>query len=230
MSDHDNIVRIKVVHAALEELGPYVVYVGGATVSLYKDRIVSETRVTDDVDIVVEIAAYTEFAEIEEKLRRKGFTNDISSKVICRYLVKGVVVDIMPTKGHILGFTNPWYLDGVKHAITYQLDSRTEIRIFDAVHFLASKIAAFQNRGKKDGRTSSDFEDIVYLLKSRDTLWGELEEAPEEIKQCLKMFFSELLKNNYVHEWISVHLDFSEQKRVAYVIDCLQKFINSEEK
>lgn len=69
MSDRDNIVRIKVVHAALEELGPFVVYVGGATVSLYKDRIVSETRVTDDVDIVVEIAAYTEFAEIEEKLR-----------------------------------------------------------------------------------------------------------------------------------------------------------------
>lgn len=227
MSDRDNIVRTKVVHAALEELGPFVVYVGGATVSLYKDRIVSETRVTDDVDIVVEIAAYTEFAEIEEKLRRKGFTNDVTSKVICRYVVKGVVVDIMPTKGDILGFTNPWYEDGVKHAITYQLDSKTEIRIFDAVHFLASKIAAFQNRGNNEGRTSSDFEDIVYLLKSRDALWRELKEAPEEIKQYLKMFFNELLKNNYVHEWISVHLDFSEQKRVAYVIDCLQKFINS---
>ena len=228
MSDRDNIVRIKVVHAALEELGPFVVYVGGATVSLYKDRIVSETRVTDDVDIVVEIAAYTEFAEIEEKLRRKGFTNDVTSKVICRYVVKGVVVDIMSTKGDILGFTNPWYEDGVKHAITYQLDSRTEIRIFDAVHFLASKIAAFQNRGNNEGRTSSDFEDIVYLLKSRDALWRELEEAPEQIKQYLKMFFSEFLKNHYIHEWIGVHLDFSEQKRVGYLIACLQKFIDSE--
>lgn len=227
MSDRDNIVRIKVVHAALEELGPKVVFVGGATVSLYKDRVVSETRVTDDVDIVVEIAAYTEFAEIEEKLRRKGFTNDFTSKVICRYVVKGVVVDIMPTKGDILGFTNPWYVNGVKHSITFQLDSRTEIRIFDAVHFLASKIAAFQNRGKKDGRISSDFEDIVYLLKSRDTLWRELEEAPEQIKQYLKMFFSELLENHYVHEWISVHLDFSEQKRVGYLITCIQKFIDS---
>ncbi len=230
MSDHDNIVRIKVVHAALEELGPKVVYVGGATVSLYKDKVVSETRVTDDVDIVVEIAAYTEFAEIEEKLRSKGFTNDITSKVICRYIVKGVVVDIMPTKGDILGFTNPWYLNGVKHAITYQLDSRTKIRIFDAVHFLASKIAAFQNRGKKDGRTSSDFEDIVYLLKSRNALWRELEGAAEEIKQYLILFFSELLKNHYLQEWISVHLDFSEQKGVAHIVDCLQKFINSQEK
>lgn len=230
MSDRDNIVRIKVVHAALEELGPCVVYVGGAIVSLYKDRIVSETRVTDDVDIVVEIAAYTEFAEIEEKLRTKGFTNDITSKVICRYIVKGVVVDIMPTKGDILGFTNPWYLDGVKHAVTYQLDSRTEIRIFDAVHFLASKIAAFQNRGKKDGRTSSDFEDIIYLLNSRNTIWRELEEAPQEVKWYITKFFSALLENNYLYEWISVHLDFSEQKRVANIIDCLQKFINSQEK
>ena len=134
----------------------------------------------------------------------------------------------MPTKGDILGFTNPWYEDGVKHAITYQLDSRTEIRIFDAVHFLASKIAAFKSRGKNEARTSSDFEDIVYLLKSRDALWRELEEAPEEIKQYLKMFFFEFLKNHYIHEWIGVHLDFSEQKRVAYLIACLQKFIDSE--
>ena len=59
-----------------------VVFVGGATVSLYKDRIVSESRVTDDVDIVVEIAAYKEFSEIEEKLRGKGFSNDTTSKAV----------------------------------------------------------------------------------------------------------------------------------------------------
>jgi len=119
VSDHYNITRIKVVYSALEELASQVVFVGGATVSLYKDRIVSDSRVTDDVDIVVEIAAYREYAEIEEKLRSKGFTNDMTSKIGCRYIVRGVIVDIMPTSVDILGFTNLWYADGVKNTITH---------------------------------------------------------------------------------------------------------------
>ena len=36
MNDNDNILRIKAVYNALEELGKSVVFVGGATVSLYK--------------------------------------------------------------------------------------------------------------------------------------------------------------------------------------------------
>jgi transcription-repair coupling factor (superfamily II helicase) len=135
VSDHYNITRIKVVYSALEELASQVVFVGGATVSLYKDRIVSDSRVTDDVDIVVEIAAYREYAEIEEKLRSKGFTNDMTSKIVCRYIVRGVIVDIMPTSVDILGFTNLWYADGVKNTITHKIDESTEVKIFDAVHF-----------------------------------------------------------------------------------------------
>lgn len=38
MSHRENVVRIKVVYDALEELGREVVFVGGATVSLYADR------------------------------------------------------------------------------------------------------------------------------------------------------------------------------------------------
>lgn len=56
MSARENIIRMKVVHDALEELATEVVFVGGATVALYIDRPAGETRPTDDVDILVELS------------------------------------------------------------------------------------------------------------------------------------------------------------------------------
>ena len=56
MSDLQNIVRIKALYDALEELADQVVFVGGATVSLYSDRLATDIRPTDDVDIVIELA------------------------------------------------------------------------------------------------------------------------------------------------------------------------------
>jgi len=102
MSHRENITRIKAVYFALEELASEVVFVGGATVSLYSTRPEAETRPIDDVDIVVEIFHYKEYAAIEEKLRNKGFANDATSGVICRYTIHGITVDVMPTSEEIL--------------------------------------------------------------------------------------------------------------------------------
>jgi len=41
----------------------------------------------------------------------KGFSNDVESGVICRYKIKGIVVDVMPTSEGILGFANQWYIE-----------------------------------------------------------------------------------------------------------------------
>ncbi len=62
MSHQQNIERIKIVYDALEEIAAEVVFVGGATVSLYADRPAVEVRPTDDVDIMVEVAGYGEYA------------------------------------------------------------------------------------------------------------------------------------------------------------------------
>jgi hypothetical protein len=108
MSHHTNLVRLRVVATALAELNQQVVFVGGATVSLYAtDPAASESRPTDDVDVVVEVATYAEFSNlIEERLRQLGFTNDIESGIICRYKIHGLIVDIMPTNADVLGFSN----------------------------------------------------------------------------------------------------------------------------
>jgi hypothetical protein len=51
MSHNNNLLRIKAVHNALGDLQNNVVFVGGATVSMYRDRMTEEVRSTDDVDI-----------------------------------------------------------------------------------------------------------------------------------------------------------------------------------
>ncbi|HEX9513239.1 MAG TPA: hypothetical protein VF939_22265 [Puia sp.] len=45
---------------------------------------------------------YKDYAAIEEKLRSKGFVNDVESGVICRYTIHGITVDVMPTSENIL--------------------------------------------------------------------------------------------------------------------------------
>lgn len=83
-------------------------FVGGATVSLYATdpELAEEVRPTDDVDVVVELASYGGYAEIDEKLRALGFANDVESGVICRYRLQGIVVDVMPTEPKVIGFSN----------------------------------------------------------------------------------------------------------------------------
>ena len=58
MSHHTNTVRIKAVSNSLDNLKEKVVFVGGATISLYPDRQVFEVRPTDDVDVINEIHFY----------------------------------------------------------------------------------------------------------------------------------------------------------------------------
>ncbi|HEU4554674.1 MAG TPA: nucleotidyl transferase AbiEii/AbiGii toxin family protein [Chitinophaga sp.] len=221
MSHTQNITRIKAVHQALEELANEVVFVGGATVSLYADRPAEEIRPTEDVDILIELMNYSNYAAIEEKLRLKGFANDVESGIICRYRVHGIIVDIMPTDESILGFTNKWYSEGYKHSMQISLGNNV-IRIFQPAWFIGSKLEAFRNRGGNDGRMSSDFEDIVFVLNNRDNIWDEIKTATPLLKTYLNQQFQELLSNKYIYEWISAHLDYVEQRRVNYIIGGLQ--------
>lgn len=224
MSYQQNLIRIKVVFDALEELGPKVIFVGGATVSLYADRVGDETRPTDDVDILIEVLHYRDYAGVEEKLRLKGFSNDVESGVICRYKIKGIVVDVMPTSEGILGFANQWYIEGYSHAMEYVLDENYIIHIFSPAYFLATKLEAFKNRN--DGRWSADFEDIVYLLNNRNKIWSEIDAAESNVRAYLLKEFKNLAENKYIDEWISVHLGYGDQERTYYIIGSMNDLLD----
>lgn len=220
-----NIVRIKAACNALGEFAEEVVFVGGATAALYADRPVGEVRPTDDVDILVELLNYHGYAEIEERLRVKGFVNDMESGVICRYKVDGITVDVMPTSSEVLGFANKWYPAGFESAIEKKVEEGLTIKIFKPEYFIATKLEAFRDRGEGDGRFSPDFEDIVFVLNYRNQIWEELNQADIKLKEYLQAEFNELLEQKYIYEWISAHLELSEQNRVTYIFGGLQEFV-----
>ena len=221
-----NITRIKAVYNALGELALKTIFAGGAVVSLYADRPYDDTRPTDDIDIVLELIDYNGYAAIEEKLRKKGFVNDIESKIICRYKINGIVVDVMPISEKVLGFSNKWYAPGFNKAIDFEIDKQHIVKIFPAAYFIASKLEAFKSRGKNDGRTSSDFEDIVFVLNNRNTIWKELQESDEIVKQFLTREFSKLLSGNYIDEWIAVHLVYNDRQRGSFITGNLKEFVS----
>jgi len=109
MSHQTNITRIRAVYNALGDLRNDVVFVGGATVSLYADQRAEEVRPTEDIDVVVEIMTHRDFSQLDERLRNLGFKNDQDSGIICRYIINGLIVDIMPIHDEAIGFANKWY-------------------------------------------------------------------------------------------------------------------------
>jgi predicted nucleotidyltransferase len=225
MSHHINLTRIKSVSNALGELKDRVVFVGAATVSLYADRMAVEIRPTDDVDVLVEISTRIEFAVLEEQLRNKGFQIDKTSKFVGRYTLPGVIVDIMPTDESILGFSNKWYLEGFKSAVEYKIDDLHTVKILAPAYFIASKIEAFKNRGKNDGRTSDDFEDIVFVFENRRTIWREMSDSDHQLKTYLLNEINKLYANRYIQEWIDAHSSFHSPPSSYIIMKDMENFL-----
>ena len=224
MSHHTNKVRIKAVANALGELKEKVVFVGGAIISLYPDRRVFEIRPTDDVDVIIEIVNYAGRTALEEKLRAIGFTHDIESGIICRYHIHGIIVDIMPTDDPSIGFTNKWYPEGFAQAVNYDIDEHCTVSILSAPYFIATKLEAFKNRGKSDGRTSHDFEDIIYVIENRQIIWEEINNVKAGLKEYLKTEFKTLLNNPDIAEWIDSHVERGSPPATYMILDKIKNF------
>ncbi len=227
MSHRENITSIKAVYNALGPLKDDVVFVGGATVSLYADRLVPDFRPTDDVDVVIVLWNYANYAALEERLRKMGFINDHESGVICRYKIGGIKVDVMPTEGSFLGFNSQWYPDGHTEAIGYAIDENHTVKIFTAPYFIATKLEAFKDRGNNDGRTSTDFEDIVSVLENRSSVWDEMKDAPKPVQEYLKKEFKKLLENIFIEEWIEGSIDFRSPPSTYWIIERMKDFVDS---
>ena len=206
--NHPSVAMIEVVAKALGDLNERVVFVGGSTVPLYLENVGSQApRPTEDVDCVIELASYTSYAELEKQLRARGFRNsDRNNAPICRWEVNGVVVDIMPTDERVIGFSNKWYSDGIKHAMQVTLPSGMAVRIFSPPFFIASKFEAFLGRGHGDFSTSHDIEDVVTLLDGLLTL-SSIETAPLSVREYIQEKLDEFLASDLFRESIAGHLE-----------------------
>jgi hypothetical protein len=216
---------IKTVALGLEPLGEEFVFVGGSVVECYATSITAELpRPTDDIDVVLELAHYGRYSILQEKLISAGFNPDNTSKVICRYQYRGITVDIMPDDPNILGFTNRWYRDGIKNSIQHKVDELLVIRIFSTPFFVASKIEAYKQRGAKDKRLSSDFEDIVYIIENRSELIDEVLNSPSTVREYIVEFCQTILRQQDTLEAIAAVMGYiPSPRRVSYVHSILEK-------
>ncbi len=221
-----NIEMLKTVATGLGDLLNQVVFVGGSVTELYADNAdLSEVRETLDIDCVVEIVSRTAYYELENKLRQRGFTDDLSKGApIGRKIYEAIKVDFMPTNPDILGFSNRWYTDGIRYTIDYQLNIETFIKIFTPVYYLASKIEAFKGRGGEDFRTSKDFEDIIYLIDNNSAIDHQISISNDELKVYIAQEFSKFVTNRFILEGISCALPYSAgYERAAYILDKMKK-------
>ncbi|MFI5193210.1 MAG: hypothetical protein ACHQD7_04115 [Chitinophagales bacterium] len=215
----------KAVSNLLGPLNKDVVFVGGAVLSLYSDYSDPVVRPTDDVDVVIEIWNYQEYSLLDEKLRQIGFVNDRESGILCRYQIEGIILDVLPTQEKVLNFANRWYPDGHKKAVDYEIDPRHRIKIFPAPYFLAAKLEAFNDRGNQDGRTSSDFEDIVFLLEQRTAIWEEISSSEAEVRNYIREEFKKLLSNSFIEEWIESNVEFVSPPSTPGIMAGLKSFV-----
>ena len=202
-----------------------VVFVGGATIELYlANHPALKVRPTDDVDCVVEVVSRVEYYKIEERLRELGFRHPINERApICRWHYQGIVVDVMPIEGKILGFTNRWYPEGFKSAVGASLPDGQAIRLFDLPYFLASKVEAFRDRGKNDYAGSTDLEDIVALIDGIPNFQARILRASEEVRSYIQESFNELIGDERFLDYLEGHISpVGRQERVARARSILQ--------
>ncbi|HEX5372075.1 MAG TPA: hypothetical protein VFW84_05015 [Aquabacterium sp.] len=215
--------NVAMLERVAKRLGPQLcskfAFVGGAVAGLLiTDPAHPSIRPTLDVDIVVEVLALTDYHQIENALRERGFAPDMHPDApLCRWQIDGVTVDVMPTDEAILGFANRWYPMCVSSAQALTLPGGTLLRVIRAPLFVATKLEAFHGRGAGDYLFSHDLGDIVSLLDGRQSLLDECRQMPLDLQTYLGDQFTALLANRNFLDALPGHLptDPASQRRVG---------------
>jgi predicted nucleotidyltransferase len=182
-----NLDRVELVAAALAPLLDRLVFVGGCAAGLLmRDPGATPIRLTLDVDLVSHVTALAHYHDLEAEFLRLGFRRDKTADApICRWIYRGIQVDLMPTDPTVLGFANRWYELAVQTATSLSLPSGTIIRLISAPAFLGTKFEAFADRGQGDLLASHDLEDIVNVVASRARIVEEVLAGPQELRDYL---------------------------------------------
>lgn len=210
----------------LSELADEMVFIGGcATGLLITDTAAPPIRVTKDVDAIVQVASLSDYHQLSEKLRKKGFQEDTSDGApICRWITEAVILDVMPTDSKILGFGNQWYATATRNAECIQLPSGKSIKMVSAPYFLITKLEAFDGRGAGDYLMSHDIEDIIAVLDGRPEIVNEVKRAETELVSELTKRFKKLLQNRQFVDAVSGHMptDTTSQSRVPMILETIK--------
>lgn len=220
-----HIESLTLVAERLSQLETEIVFTGGAVVGLLlTDAVAPDVRPTKDIDAVVAITRYSEYALLQDQLRKLGFSHDIDGPN-CRFILHGLQVDLMPTEGDVLGFANCWYRFAMISATAYVLPNGQSIKLVSAPAFIATKLEAFRGRGNNDYIMSHDIADILAVIDGRPELVDEINSSPKDVKKYICAYFSQFLSERTFTDAISAHLppDEASQARQSTILDRMRK-------
>ena len=154
-------------------------FLGGSVLSLLvNDPTADAIRVTKDIDIIANVRTRKEFHQEERMLEARGFRHDTREGApICRWISDGVVVDVLPVREEVLGWKSRWFEEALQTASILSIEGHP-VKIVSPPFFVALKIEAFEDRGKGDFISSTDFEDIICLFNGRRNLVDEIMAEP----------------------------------------------------
>ena len=222
----DPIVAMRAVADRLDKAGIVHAFVGGCTVNLQLDNpALTPVRPTDDVDVIVEVAAGRRYSELEAQIRDLGFAHDLTQGApICRWKLGDLTVDIMPTEGETIGLNTQWFAEVLATAQERIVRGDVRLRLISPVGFLATKLTAFFDRGDGDYYGSRDIEDFLTVIDGRAAIVAEVGSANELLRHYIAASIADLLTIGDFRDSLSAALpgDDASQGRLPMLRKKLQ--------
>lgn len=215
--------EMRIVARRLDALNVTFAFVGGSVMCLLvDDPAVTQFRPTKDVDVIVAVTTYPEFSRLEDRLRQNGFAHDTSEGApICRWVVDGCRVDIMPEQPASLGMNTRWFPEALRLAVSKDLGEACSAKVVSKPLFIATKLEAFKDRGKGDYYRSHDLEDIITLVDGCASIVEDVAAAEPGVKTFVSQAIKGILAHADFRDALPGHL--SERTRISLVIERLTK-------
>ena len=206
------------------------VFLGGSVTELFiTSPAISSPRQTKDVDVVVDVLNLGEYSDtLRDRFLACGLVEDTSPGApVCRWCLDDLIVDIMPTRGEILDFSCEWYPLAFESAQPIVLPNGASIRLVTPACFLATKLAAFGDRGRHDPMASHDLEDLITVIDGRREIVADLAAAPPDLRAYVTDRLSQFLARRDAEVLVAAQLmpDSDSQDRMPFVIDRIRSLI-----
>ncbi len=228
--DDPNLSILVPVAEALGELCESLVFVGGcATGLLLSAPRAQAIRATMDVDVVARVISTADYHTVEQAVAGRGFQHDLSPGApICRWVWRGVLLDLMPSEPGILGFHNRWYPLAVETATRVAIPGGMTIRLITAPPFIATKLEAFRGRGNSDYLASHDLEDLIAVVDGRPELIEEIRASDDQLRKFIRDEVGALLANDDFLVALPGQLpgDAASQARLPELLRRLRELVN----
>jgi hypothetical protein len=130
----------------------------------------------------------------------------------------------MPVEGAFLGLNTVWFDHALSNPTAMVVDGQT-LRVISGTAFVATKLAAFSDRGENDFFGSHDLEDILTVIDGRETILEEIKNAPSDLRTYIIDTLKYFLANSQFQEALPGHLppDPGSQARLPILRETLNR-------